>query len=97
MMTKHYEWLGEFNEKRVIQGYSEPRQATRPIRISTAGNRWRWGLLFKLESLWMGFYWSAKNQRLCVNLIPCVTLWVTKPGGEIPHGPDFDDKFQLTN
>lgn len=64
---------------------------------NTAGNRWRWGLLFKLESLWVGFYWSRKNQRLCVNPVPCVTLWVTKPGGEIPHGPDFDDKFQLTN
>lgn len=59
--------------------------------------RWRWGILFKLESLWVGIYYSAKNKRWCINPLPCVTLWVTKPGGYVPSGPDFDDKFQLTN
>lgn len=64
---------------------------------NTAGNRWRWGILLKLESVWIGLYYSKKNRRLCVNLVPCVTLWITKPGGEIPHGLDFDSQPQLRN
>lgn len=59
--------------------------------------RWRWGVLFKLESLWIEVYYSEKNQRWCVNLIPCVTFWLTRPGGQVPQGPDFDDKIQLIN
>jgi hypothetical protein len=57
------------------------------------GERWRWGVLFKLESLWVGVYYSAKNQRWCINPVPCVTFWVTKPCGRVPSGPDFDDKL----
>ncbi len=75
-------------------GHSGPCAA---YPVKNSAYRWRWGILFKLESLWVGFYWSKKNQRLCVNLVPCVTLWITRPGGEIPHGADFDDKWQLTN
>ncbi len=46
--------------------------------------RWRCGLLFRPGSLWIGIHWSKKNKRWCINLIPCVTFWVTKPGGNTP-------------
>jgi hypothetical protein len=44
----------------------------------------RAGILFRLGSIWMGAHWSAQNKRLCINLIPCVTLWVVLPGGAVP-------------
>lgn len=44
----------------------------------------RGGLLFNKGSLWVGAHWSAYNQRLCVNLVPCLTLWFTMPGGNTP-------------
>ena len=42
------------------------------------------GILFRLWSFWMGAHWSSYNRRWCINLIPCVTLWVTLPGGKAP-------------
>jgi len=42
------------------------------------------GLIVRLASFWVGAHWSPYNRRLCVNLIPCVTLWVTLPGGNTP-------------
>jgi len=46
--------------------------------------RWRAGLLFRLASGWVGWHWSAYNKRLCINLIPCCTIWVCLPGGNVP-------------
>jgi hypothetical protein len=46
--------------------------------------RWNWGWLVRKESLWMGVHYSAFNKRWCINLIPCVTLWITRPGGKAP-------------
>lgn len=44
----------------------------------------RCGILFNPASLWVGLHWSAFNRRFCINLIPCVTLWVTLKGGKTP-------------
>lgn len=43
------------------------------------------GVLFNMRSLWVGAHYSSYNKRLCLNLIPCVTLWVCAPGGNRPH------------
>lgn len=42
------------------------------------------GLLLRLGSFWVGAHWSQANKRLCVNLLPCVTVWFTLPGGKTP-------------
>lgn len=42
------------------------------------------GLLFRLGSFWIGLHWSPANRRLCINLIPCVTVWIVAPGGVLP-------------
>jgi hypothetical protein len=42
------------------------------------------GLLLNLSSMWIGAHYSPAHKRLCVNLLPCVTLWWTKPGGQLP-------------
>lgn len=42
------------------------------------------GLLFNRHALWIGAHYSTYNRRLCINLIPCLTVWVTLPGGKNP-------------
>lgn len=42
------------------------------------------GLLFRFASLWVGVHYSSYNRRFCINFVPCVTLWVTLPGGTPP-------------
>lgn len=42
------------------------------------------GLLFNRHALWIGAHYSPYNRRLCINLIPCLTVWVTLPGGKNP-------------
>lgn len=46
--------------------------------------QWRWGWLRNKHSTWIGVHYSPHNKRWCINLIPCVTLWITKPGGNAP-------------
>ena len=42
------------------------------------------GILYRWGSLWVGVHWSLENRRICINLIPCVTLWVVLAGGKVP-------------
>ena len=42
------------------------------------------GILFRKESFWIGLHYSKANQRFCLNIIPCVTIWWTKKGGVQP-------------
>lgn len=59
-----------------------------PVR---PGQRVKWGILFRLGSWWVGSHWSEHNRRLCVNLVPMFTLWITRQGGETPDvGYGFD-------
>lgn len=44
----------------------------------------RVGILCRYSSLWVGVHWSSYNKRLCINLFPCVTVWVVFPGGYLP-------------
>jgi len=42
------------------------------------------GILIRPGSCWIGAHWSAYNRRLCINLLPCVTIWIVIPGGKTP-------------
>lgn len=44
----------------------------------------RCGIICRLGSAWVGVHWSPYNRRLCINVVPCVTVWVTLPGGNVP-------------
>lgn len=44
----------------------------------------RWGWHVRWGSFWVGAHWSPWNRRLCVNPLPCVTVWVVLPGGNQP-------------
>lgn len=43
------------------------------------------GVLFSLQSFWLGVHYSSYDRRFCINLLPCVTLWVALPGGYAPR------------
>ena len=43
------------------------------------------GILFRLGSFWVGAHGSRRNRRLCVNPVPCVTIWVALKGGTPPE------------
>lgn len=44
----------------------------------------RFGILFRAGSCWIGVHWSRRHRRVCVNPLPCVTLWVAFQGGRVP-------------
>jgi len=52
--------------------------------LGTTRKGFKYGVLFRKGSLWIGGHWAPHNKRLCLNLIPCVTIWVTWPGGITP-------------
>jgi hypothetical protein len=56
-----------------------------PVLLLAQKPRWRCGWLVRLGSAWIGAHWSPRNRRLCVNFIPCVTLWIAWPGGKTPE------------
>jgi hypothetical protein len=42
------------------------------------------GFLFQAGGVWMGAHYSKYNRRWCINLIPCVTIWICREGGKVP-------------
>lgn len=42
------------------------------------------GILFRWSSWWIGAHWSPYNRRLCVNLVPLVTVWFAAGDGIAP-------------
>lgn len=62
------------------------RWRTSPIRnpFNYWNRTYAFGLLFNSNALWVGAHYSKQNKRLCVNLLPCLTVWVTLPGGMLP-------------
>lgn len=44
----------------------------------------KYGLLARWGSLWIGAHYSPMNKRLCINLVPCLTIWAVWPGGVTP-------------
>lgn len=42
------------------------------------------GLIFRDGNLWIGAHYSPAHRRWCINVVPCVTLWITLAGGDAP-------------
>jgi hypothetical protein len=69
----------------LLHGYYTTGMARRERYHATRrGDGVRAGILLRWGSLWVGAHWSRANRRLCINLVPCVTLWITAPGGVTP-------------
>lgn len=62
------------------------RKRKGPIRnpYDIFNTMYAFGLIFNGGAWWVGAHYSKQNHRLCVNLIPCFTIWVTFPGGTLP-------------
>ncbi len=43
-----------------------------------------WGILWQSGAVWIGWHYSPYEKRVCINLIPCVTVWLMFEGGRIP-------------
>lgn len=42
------------------------------------------GALFNPRALWVGAHYSNYNKRLCINLLPMLTIWIVFKGGVVP-------------
>lgn len=42
------------------------------------------GFLVNSKALWIGAHYSEHHKRWCINILPCLTVWWTKPGGYLP-------------
>lgn len=62
------------------------RKRTGPISnpFDSWNRTYAFGLLFNSGAWWVGAHYSRHDKRLCVNLIPCLTVWVALPGGKLP-------------
>jgi hypothetical protein len=49
----------------------------------------KWGVLYNKGSFWVGLHYSQFNRRLCINVVPCVTIWITLRGGYTPVSGAF--------
>ena len=44
----------------------------------------RAGIIVQPGAWWLGVHYSTEEKRFCINVIPCVTLWVALPSGRVP-------------
>ena len=42
------------------------------------------GIIFRFWSFWIGIHISKFQKRICINLLPCITIWITWKGGTKP-------------
>lgn len=42
------------------------------------------GCLLRLNSFWVGYHYSTEHKRLCINFIPCFTVWIAFKDGLKP-------------
>jgi hypothetical protein len=45
----------------------------------------RAGFKFQLGAWWLGAHYSSYNRRVCINFLPCLTVWIAFPGGKTPE------------
>jgi len=43
------------------------------------------GMIIRKESAWIGAHYSPRNKRLCLNIVPFITFWFIKKGGNPPR------------
>lgn len=42
------------------------------------------GILVNAGAFWIGAHWSTYNRRWCINVLPCITVWIALRGGKQP-------------
>jgi hypothetical protein len=70
---------------RVVPGTPSTRVRTGTIVTSVPARKgWAFGVLVNTNALWVGAHYSAATKRWCINVLPCLTVWFTKRGGDAP-------------
>jgi hypothetical protein len=42
------------------------------------------GILLNPHAFWIGAHYSIYNRRLCINVLPMLTIWIAFKGGVVP-------------
>lgn len=45
----------------------------------------KYGIIFQSGAWWLGAHYSEINKRMCINIIPCFTIWIAASNGAVPH------------
>lgn len=56
----------------------------RYLSVEIGEQLYKIGLLFRLGSFWVGVHYSPQRKRVCINVLPCITVWIVMRGGDIP-------------
>ena len=48
-----------------------------------------WGVVFQPGAVWLGMHYSKYDRRFCINLVPFLTLWISRAGGRAPLKPSL--------
>lgn len=72
--VKHSDLYRWRESLRKLSGLTTPkREPKRKVQV-----------LFNRHALWVGAHYSKYNRRLCINLLPGVTICITQAGGIAP-------------
>lgn len=47
------------------------------------------GIIFQKGALWIGMHYSPAEKRYCINIIPCLTIWIATSEGRGPKAPSM--------
>ena len=64
--------------------YTVDRKSGELIVASVALPTYTFGAIFQPTGAWIGVHYSRHNRRFCVNPLPCLTFYLTLPGGVNP-------------
>jgi len=56
----------------------------RYLSVEIGEQLYKIGLLFRLGSFWVGVHYSPQRKRVCINVLPCITVWIVMKGGDLP-------------
>ncbi len=63
----------------IVRGVYPDRRAKPTVTKTT------YGVLVRKESLWIGAHYSPTERRWCINLLPCITIFIVFAGGNLPR------------
>ena len=47
------------------------------------------GIIYQRGALWLGVHYSPNEKRYCINIIPCLTIWIATAEGRGPKAPSM--------
>lgn len=76
--------MGEFQSPAMAHLFIRLMQREQDVELYLRVKRTTWGFKFNKGAWWIGGHWSSYNKRLCVTVLPCLTVWVAFKGGMRP-------------